>query len=66
MKTKDLLDILEKYCDKIIRGGKHYKCFVKGTNKIITVSSTSSDFKFYSMVYRDFRRIGIIIDELNK
>lgn len=65
MKSKELLKILIPYCDKIDYNGKHYKAFVKGTNNVIAIASTSSDRNFDRQVYRDFRRIGVIIKELN-
>lgn len=65
MKSKELLEILAPYCDKIDYNGKHYKAFVKGTDKVIVISSTSSDRNFARQVYRDFRRLGVIIKELN-
>ena len=66
MKPKEFIKILSPYCDKIVHNKKHYKAYVKGTDKVITISSSSSDQNFMSMVFRDFRRLGIIIKELKK
>lgn len=66
MKTKQLLKIVEPYCDKIIYNGNHHKLYIKDTNKIIVVSHTSSDRYYHTQVFRDFRRLEIIIKELNK
>lgn len=65
MQTKDIIKIISPYCDRIIHGGKHIKAYVKGTNSIITMSSTASDRNFHKQIFRDFRRLGIIIKELN-
>jgi hypothetical protein len=65
MQIKELLDKIAPYCDKIIKGNKHIKAYVKGTNSVITIASTSSDRNFHRQVYRDFRRKGVIIKELN-
>ena len=59
---KKLLKQIEPYCDRIIKTKSgHYKAYVKGTNKLITISSTSSDNNFIHSVKRDFRRLGINI-----
>lgn len=65
MKIKKLLKIVEPYCDNIVFNSKHYKLYVKGTNKIIVVSASSSDRYYHTQVFRDFRMLGIIINELN-
>ena len=61
MKNKDLLKLIEPYCDRIIHGSRHYKAYVKGTNKVITISNTSTDWNRHYAVSRDFRRLGINI-----
>ena len=63
MDIKKLLKILEPYCDKITHN-KHYIAYVKGTNKTVAIGGTSSDRNFHRQVYRDFRRLGVIIHEL--
>lgn len=57
--------ILALYCDKIRYNRKHMICYPKGTNKVVIVSMTPSDTNAYSMVFRDFRRIGVYIKELD-
>lgn len=64
MKDKKLLKTLQRYCDRIRHNNKHYVCYPKGSDKVITVSASSSDKNAWSMIYRDFRRIGIEILEL--
>jgi len=61
---RELINILSKYCDRIRYSGNHYICYPIGSNKTITVSSSSGDWNKASMVFRDFRRIGIYIKEL--
>ncbi len=64
MRINDLIDIVTPYCDKIIRKS-HFKLYPKNTKKVIIVASSPSDRYYYKQVYRDFRRLGIIIKELN-
>lgn len=64
-KKIDFLKIISPYCDRIESSGKHNKAYVKGTDKIIVMSKTASDRNFLRQVYRDFRRLGIVIKELN-
>jgi hypothetical protein len=61
--TNRLLKILAPYCDKI-RTGKHIVVYPKGTNQILAISKTSSDWNRNKQVLRDFRKLGIIIKEL--
>ncbi|MFA6325062.1 MAG: hypothetical protein WCX46_02430 [Candidatus Paceibacterota bacterium] len=65
MKIKNLIKIINPYCRSITHNGKHYKATLP-TGKVITISSTSSDSSFHKMVFQDFRRQGIIINDLNK
>lgn len=62
MKSKDVIKAIYPYVERVAYNGKHYKAYVG--NNVITISSTSSDRNFNRQVYRDFRRIGIIIKEL--
>ena len=64
MKTRDVIKAIEPFCDKIVYNGSHYKAYVKDTSKIVVISATPSDRNFNRQVYRDFRRIGIIVEEL--
>lgn len=64
--TKKLIDILAPYCDKIRYDSRHYVCYPKGVDRIIVVSNTSSDRNRDRQVYREFRRFGIIIQELKR
>jgi len=66
MRINDLIKIITPYCDRIIRGGKHLKAYPKGSRGVIVISYTASDTNFYKQVFRDFRRHGILINELNK
>lgn len=66
MSTKEILKILAPYCDRIRYGGKHYVCYPKGLKRTITVSATTSDRNRHRQVFREFRRCGIIIKELQK
>ena len=66
METKELIDILLKYCDSIRYNNKHYVCYPKGIKRVIVVSSSPSDRNRHRQVFREFRRCGIIISELNK
>lgn len=60
MKTlKKLLKEIEPYCNKITFNKGHYKAYIKDTDKVITISGTSSDMNFIHNVKRDFRRLGI-------
>lgn len=65
MKIQTLIKIINPYCQKITKGGKHYKATLK-TGKVITISGTSSDNNFHKQVFQDFRRQGIIINDLIK
>ncbi len=66
MNTRKILKAIAPYTDKIIYNKGHYKAYVKGRNNVITISSTPGDSYAYSMIYRDFKRLGIIIKALNK
>jgi hypothetical protein len=63
MKHKKLLKILSKYC-KEIRNGNHYICRPLKGDEVIVVSKTASDRNYLKSVRRDFKRVGIIIKEL--
>jgi hypothetical protein len=63
-KSNKVIKIIEKYCTRIDSNGKHYKAYPIGCKTVIIISKTPSDGNFSSMVYRDFRRLGIIINEL--
>lgn len=63
--SKKFIDLVAPYCDKIVYNGNHYKAYVKGTDGIVTIAGTSSDRNFLRQVYRDFRRLGVIVKELN-
>lgn len=65
MAKLNVIDAISSYCDRIEHKGKHYKAYVKGTDKIIAFSKTPSDRNYARQIYRDFRRLGIIIKELN-
>lgn len=65
LKNHRVLKAIAPYCDRIVLG-KHYKAYVKGTNKVICFSVSPSDTNASTQVYRDFRRIGIIIPELER
>lgn len=56
---KKILKIIEPYCHKVVQGGKHIKAFPIKGNEMITISLTSTDFRKYQAVRRDFRRCGI-------
>lgn len=58
---KKLLKEIEPFCDRIIKGRTHYKAYVKGTNKVVTISGTSVNSNFARAVKGDFKRLGIII-----
>jgi hypothetical protein len=64
MNIKKVIKLIEPYCTRIV-DGKHIKAYTN-TNKLIVISKTSSDRYFHTQVFRDFRRAGIIINELNK
>jgi len=66
MKTKKVLKLIRPYCSEIRKNKKHYVCYPYGANRTITISSSSSDGNFYKQVYREFRREGVIIKELEK
>lgn len=66
MSTNELIKILENHCDAINTTGKHIKCYPTNSDSVIIVSKTASDTNYLKQVYRDFRRVGIIIPELNK
>lgn len=67
MKGKDLIKIIEPYCDKIRFNGKHYTCYPKEYDRTITISASPSDRNREHQVFRDFRRYAnIIINELEK
>lgn len=61
---RKLLKALEPYCDKIRYNGRHLVCYPTGLKRTITMSVTPSDIHAYDMAYREFRREGIIIEEL--
>ena len=65
MKGHKIIKILHKYCDRIRFNGNHYVCYPKGVKSCITVSASQSDNYASTQVYRDFRRIGIIVNELD-
>lgn len=64
MDIQKLIKILDPYCTKIVHN-KHWKVYPKGSNQIISIAGTPSDRNYHREVYRDFRRLGIIIKELN-
>ena len=66
MNTRELIKIVYKYCDSIRLNGKHYVCYPKGLTRIIVISASPSDRNSHKQVYREFRRFGIIIKELEK
>lgn len=66
-KSGKLCRVLKPYCDKIVLNGRHYVCYPKGYNGIITFASSSSDRNQHRQVYRDFRKYaGLEINELLK
>ncbi len=66
METKDLIAIIEPYCDRI-RQNKHFVCYPKDLKRTIVISSSPSYKRNrHRQVYREFRRAGIIIKELEK
>jgi len=64
MTVKKVLKAIEPYCDRIVLG-KHYKAYVKGTNKVIVFAASPSDTHYHTQIYREFRKVGVIIPELN-
>lgn len=64
--SRQLLKIIWPYCDRIVFNGNHYKAYPKGCKGVIVISASASDRNFASQVFRDFRRMGVIINELNK
>lgn len=64
-KGRHFMKLIEPYCDRVEYNGNHYKAYVKGTDGIVTIAGTSSDRNFLRQVYRDFRRLGVIVKELN-
>ena len=66
MKTKDVVQMIIPYCYRWRKNRKHYVFYPIGSDRIITISATSSDGNFYKQAYREFRREGVIIKELEK
>lgn len=65
MRPKDVLKILIPYCRLIRRcGSNHYIAYPWGSTRSITFASTPSDRNWYKQVFREFRRCGVIIIEL--
>jgi len=63
---KRIIKILEKYSKRVRYNGNHFVCYLKdGKNRVI-VSETPSDRHYLNLIYNDFRRYGVIINELTK
>jgi hypothetical protein len=58
---KEILEMIEPHCDRVIMGGKHLKAYPKTKGKPITIATTSSDINQKRQVVREFRREGINI-----
>lgn len=61
MSPKRIYNELLKYCTKIRDNGKHYICFPKNSDKVITVSKTPSMRGAYDAIEKDFKKVGIIV-----
>jgi hypothetical protein len=65
MKAKDILEILKPYCREIRKAGSgHYVAYPYNSPRPIAFSSTPSDRNWHKQLFREFRRCGVIIEEL--
>jgi hypothetical protein len=64
IKDKNIYYILLPYCKKIRDNGRHFVCYPKNSDKVITVSRTSNNNHFVENVYHDFLKVGIDVKEL--
>lgn len=54
-----VLKILRPFCKRIRFNGKHYVCYPKNSDKVIVVSATPSDHRYWGKVKTNFRSAGI-------
>ena len=65
--TMEIVRAISPYCDKVVMGGKHVLAYPKGSKMPISMASTAAKTSNQkAQVFRDFRRRGIIINELKK
>ncbi len=58
------MKLLEPYCKRIRFNGKHYVCYPKESDKVIVVSSTPGDARYWEKVRSNFRLAGIKLKKL--